>query len=190
MSCFHTFLFWFIFKGIYKYKLKLFSNTTVFSTNKGTAFYRDKLSLEEILSKVDEDFVIVEGFKEELSKLNIPKIVLVKDNEGLELIDDHTIMVIKDYAYDVEDVLKLVLEKAIVPSFNLNCGHCGYDCKSFVSAVDIVKFGSSKYAVFGGFLRSLLDMSALYFVICSLYTVFTSSSDSSLLNTLSWSIDD
>ncbi|WP_048055595.1 molybdopterin-guanine dinucleotide biosynthesis protein B [Methanotorris igneus] len=122
-------------EGTDSYKLKQFSNTTVFSTNKGTAFYKDKLSLEEILSKIDEDFVIVEGFKEELSKLNIPKIVMIKGNEGLELIDEHTITVIKDYDYDVEDVLKLVLEKATVPSFNLNCKHCGYDCKSFVSAV-------------------------------------------------------
>ncbi|EHP86703.1 molybdopterin-guanine dinucleotide biosynthesis protein MobB [Methanotorris formicicus] len=117
------------------YKLKQFSNTVVFSTNKGTAFYNDRLSLEEILSKIHEDFVIIEGFKDEVSKLNIPKIVMVKGDEGLELVDEHTIMVIKDYAYDVEDVLKLVLEKATVPSFNLNCGHCGYNCKSFVNAV-------------------------------------------------------
>jgi len=111
---------------------------TVLATDKKTVFFTDRMDLENILSVLSDyniDFVIIEGFKEGLKRLNIPKIVMLKDKEGNELIDDHTAMIIEDYNYNIEDVLKVIYEKAVVPTMNLNCGHCGYNCKTFVKAV-------------------------------------------------------
>lgn len=122
-------------EGTDSYKHKQYSNVAVFSTNKQTAFFYDRLSLEEILSKLDNELVIIEGFKEQLKDLNIPKILIVKDDNGLDLEDSQTIMVIKDYKYDIDEVVKNVLEKAVVPTYNLNCGHCGHNCKIFVEKV-------------------------------------------------------
>ncbi len=111
---------------------------TVLATDKKTVFFTDRMDLENILSVLSDyniDFVIIEGFKEGLKRLNIPKIVMLKDKEGNELIDDHTAMIIEDYNYNIDDVLKVIYEKAVVPTMNLNCGHCGYNCKTFVKAV-------------------------------------------------------
>lgn len=62
-------------EGTYSYKHKQYSNVAVFSTNKQTAFFYDKLSLEEILSKLDNELAIIGGFKKQLKDLNIPKIL-------------------------------------------------------------------------------------------------------------------
>ncbi|MCQ6254287.1 molybdopterin-guanine dinucleotide biosynthesis protein B [Methanocaldococcus sp.] len=110
----------------------------VLSTQNKTVFFTKNMSLEDILSKLVDyglDFVIIEGFKEELKRLNIPKIVMIKDKEGSELIDDHTVKVIEDYNYNIEEILKIIKEKSIIPTMNLNCGYCGYNCKSFVKAL-------------------------------------------------------
>ncbi len=122
-------------EGTDSYKFKKYSTITVLSTNNETAFFYDDLDLYHILSKLDNDFVIIEGFKEQLKKLNIPKILMVKGDEGLELGDSQTIMAIKDYNYKIDEVIEKVLEKSITPSYNLNCGHCGYNCKLFVEEV-------------------------------------------------------
>jgi molybdopterin-guanine dinucleotide biosynthesis protein B len=87
------------------------------------------------LFNYDVDFVIIEGFKEALKRLNIPKIVMLRDGEGSDLIDEHTAMVIENCNYNINDVLKVIYEKATIPTMNLNCKHCGYNCKTFVKAV-------------------------------------------------------
>ncbi|XRP97147.1 molybdopterin-guanine dinucleotide biosynthesis protein B [Methanocaldococcus sp. 16A] len=114
------------------------AKVTVLSTDSKTVFFTGKMDLENILAELsdyDIDFVIIEGFKEALKRLNIPKIVMLKDKEGSELIDEHTAMVIEDYNYNIDDVLKIIYEKATIPTMNLNCKHCGYNCKTFVKAV-------------------------------------------------------
>jgi molybdopterin-guanine dinucleotide biosynthesis protein B len=122
-------------EGTDSYLFKKSSNTTVLSTDSNTAFFYDGMDLHNILSKLDNELVIIEGFKEQLKELNIPKILMVRGDDGLEFGDSQTIMAIKDYQYDIDKVVELVLEKSIVPSFNLNCGHCGYNCKLFVEEV-------------------------------------------------------
>lgn len=122
-------------EGTDSYKFKKYANISIISDVNRTIFFYDKMDLNEILSKLDSQLVIIEGFKEQLKKLNIPKIVMIKDGEGSELIDSHTLMVIKDMEYNIGDVVKNVLEKSIVPTYNLNCGHCGYICKEFVEKV-------------------------------------------------------
>ncbi|XRO76239.1 molybdopterin-guanine dinucleotide biosynthesis protein B [Methanocaldococcus sp. 10A] len=114
------------------------AKVTVLSTDSKTVFFTGRMDLENILavlSDYDIDFVIIEGFKEALKRLNIPKIVMLKNKEGSELIDEHTAMVIEDYNYNIDDVLKIIYEKATIPTMNLNCKHCGYNCKTFVKAV-------------------------------------------------------
>ena len=122
-------------EGTDSYKFKHYSDISVLSDSNKTAFFYNKMSLYEILSKLDNEIVIVEGFKEQLKELNIPKILMVKGDEGSELRDSQTIMVVKDYEYDIDEVIEKVLEKSIVPTYNLNCGHCGHNCKMFVEKV-------------------------------------------------------
>jgi len=114
------------------------STVTVLASDNKTVFFTNRMDLEQILTELfnhNIDFVIIEGFKEALKRLNIPKIVMIKDKEGSDLIDEHTAMVIEDYSYNIEDVLKVIYEKAIIPTMNLNCKHCGYNCKTFAKAV-------------------------------------------------------
>lgn len=120
-------------EGTDTYRFQGYADVTVLSDVRGkTTFFYGVMDLEEILSKLDVDLVIVEGFKEKLRKLNIPKIVTVKDGEGRELVDSHTIRVVENMEYNTEDVVKEILDKSVVPTYNLNCGHCGYNCREFV----------------------------------------------------------
>lgn len=120
-------------KGTDTYRFKELADIVVFSDVRGkTTFFYENMELEEILSKLDSDLVIIEGFKEKLKELNIPKIVMTKDGKGKELIDTHTITVIENRKYNIEDIVKKILDKSVVPTYNLNCGHCGYNCKEFV----------------------------------------------------------
>jgi molybdopterin-guanine dinucleotide biosynthesis protein B len=124
-------------KGTDSYLFKEYAEVSVLSTDDKTAFYYNGMNLQEILSKLEleYDYIIIEGFKEQLRELNIPKIVMIKDDEGLELADSHTILSVKNYQYDIDEVVQLVMEKSIIPSYNLNCGHCGFNCKLFVGEV-------------------------------------------------------
>ncbi len=120
------------------YKFKKNSRVVILSTENDTTLYYDKLSLKEIISRLElnnYDFVIIEGFKEQLKELNIPKIVMVKEDEGLELCDKHTIKAIYNCKYDIEEIIKLVLEKSTIPTYNLNCGNCNFNCNLFVEEV-------------------------------------------------------
>ncbi|HIP16085.1 MAG TPA: molybdopterin-guanine dinucleotide biosynthesis protein B [Methanothermococcus okinawensis] len=120
-------------EGTDTYRFKKYTNISVFSDVRGeTTFFYRSMGLEEILSKLDSDLVIVEGFKEKLRELNIPKIVTVRDGKGREFVDSHTIMVVENMEYEVEDVVREILNKSVIPTYNLNCGHCGYNCKEFV----------------------------------------------------------
>ena len=120
-------------EGTDTYRFKEYADVTVFSDVRGkTTFFYGNMGLEEILSKLESDLVIIEGFKEKLRELNIPKIVTVRGGEGRELVDSHTIMVIENMEYHIEDVVKEILDKSVVPTYNLNCGHCGYNCREFV----------------------------------------------------------
>ncbi|MCS3901628.1 molybdopterin-guanine dinucleotide biosynthesis protein MobB [Methanococcus voltae] len=114
------------------YRMKENSNLSVLSTGTKTGFYYDGMSLYEILSKIDYDLVIIEGFKEELIKYNIPKILMVEGKRGLDLLDNQVIMTIEDFKYDIKEVISEITDKAVVPTYNFNCGHCGYNCKQFV----------------------------------------------------------
>ena len=114
------------------------SVVTVLASDSKTVFFTNRMDLEQILADLfnyDVDFVIIEGFKEALKRLNIPKIVMLRDGEGSDLIDEHTAMVIENCNYNIDEVLKVIYEKAIIPTMNLNCKHCGYNCKTFVKAV-------------------------------------------------------
>jgi len=120
-------------EGSDTHRFQRYADITVLSDVKGrTTFFYGTLDLEGILSKLEADLVIVEGFKEKLKELNIPKIVTVRDGEGRELVDSHTFMVVENMKYNREDVVKEILNKSVVPTYNLNCGHCGYNCREFV----------------------------------------------------------
>ena len=120
-------------EGTDTYRFKEYADVTVFSDVRGkTTFFYGDMDLEGILSKLESDLVIIEGFKEKLRELNIPKIVMVKDGDGRELVDSHTITVVENMEYYIEDVVKEILDKSVVPTYNLNCGHCGYNCREFV----------------------------------------------------------
>ena len=118
-------------------KFRKYADEVVFSSDYETVFFSKNTDddLYNIMSKLDYDFVIIEGFKEKLKELNIPKILMVVEDIGLEYGDSHTVRVIKDYNYNIEEIIRDVLEKSIIPSYNLNCGHCGFNCKLFVEEV-------------------------------------------------------
>ncbi|ABR54658.1 molybdopterin-guanine dinucleotide biosynthesis protein B [Methanococcus vannielii SB] len=130
--------------GTDSHNLKKLSEVSVFVTKKGSAFYYDNMNLKNILAKIDCDILIVEGFKEELIELNIPKILVTRDGKGTELEDLQTVMRVDDFKYDIDEVKNKVLEKAVVPTYNLNCGYCGHNCKIFTEKVvaGVIKWDS------------------------------------------------
>jgi len=114
--------------------------------------YPKPLSLEEILPKMDADFLIVEGMKDAA----LPKIVCAAQIAELdELIDDSTIAcagVISDAVRshsklriynaqrDIEELSSLVLDKVfeVLPMADPECcSRCGSTCKQM--AMDIVQ---------------------------------------------------
>lgn len=91
-------------------------------------FFNGKINLEEALSSLDVDFIIVEGFKE---KKSFPKIICLREkgkekklSDGLEIA-----LVGKgnfDPDRDISTIADLVVEKAFkLP--NLDCGDCGFN---------------------------------------------------------------
>ncbi|ADG13437.1 molybdopterin-guanine dinucleotide biosynthesis protein B [Methanocaldococcus infernus] len=123
-------------KDSYRFK-EAGAKIVALTSDKEEVIFENPKGLEEILSYFymkELDFVLIEGFKKELNKLNIPKIVLLRDREEGELIDDYTALVIENN-YNIDEVLKVIEEKAIIPTMNLNCKHCGYNCKGFVKAL-------------------------------------------------------
>jgi molybdopterin-guanine dinucleotide biosynthesis protein B len=101
--------------------------------------------IEDILTYVDCDIVLIEGFKKEKS---FPKIVCVlqPDDEkklcdGLELCIASFNKNIAEFSIENDDHVKKMAEMVCEKSFklpSLNCGHCGYET-CFELAKEIVK---------------------------------------------------
>lgn len=116
--------------------------TVAINPNKTVTMEKKKENPENLLlSMMDLDFVLIEGFK----KLeNTAKIVVAGDeSEAEKLGDEFTICFIgqgKNGTPVLEqgnssDLADLVEKKAVMPVGNLNCGNCGYEtCKEFVLA--------------------------------------------------------
>lgn len=106
---------------------------------------KGKKRIEDILTYVDCDIVLIEGFKEEKS---FPKIVCVlqPDDEktlcnGLELCTASFNKDIADFNIANDDHVKKMAAMVSEKSFklpSLNCGHCGYET-CFDMAKEIVK---------------------------------------------------
>ena len=106
---------------------------------------KGKKHIEDILTYVDCDIVLIEGFKEEKT---FPKIVCVlqPDDEkklcnGLELCTAGFNKNIAEFSIENDDHIKKMAAIVSKKSFklpNLNCGHCGYE-SCFELAKEIVK---------------------------------------------------
>ncbi|MBD3183671.1 molybdopterin-guanine dinucleotide biosynthesis protein B [Candidatus Poribacteria bacterium] len=108
------------------------------SDDESAIFFRESLSLEDMLSYMKSDFVLIEGFK---SKKTFPKIVCLKPNEDPhDLLDGLEICIIGSSINSVDDIKVPVLDKekdivmiadiAEEKAFklpDLNCGACGFD---------------------------------------------------------------
>ena len=121
------------------------SFVSAISPKESEIIVKGKKRIEDILTYVDCDIVLIEGFKEEKT---FPKIVCVlqPDDEknlcnGLELCTASFNKNIAEFSIENDDHVKkmaaLVSEKSFkLPS--LNCGHCGYE-SCFELAKEIVK---------------------------------------------------
>ena len=109
-----------------------------------------QLSLNEMLSNLKSDFVVVEGMK----NVALPRIICAKDEEQLEELIDGTVFAISGiYANDhdkykdfkafnsknqMNELTDLVIEKVfhVLPLPNLECcGECGINCREMVSGI-------------------------------------------------------
>jgi molybdopterin-guanine dinucleotide biosynthesis protein B len=99
--------------------------------------------IEEVLQGLQGlDFIIIEGFK---AFSGPAKIVVAKtEGEAKKLIDKFTIacvgaecLSVPTFSFEqVKGLVDLVEQKAYPLTFNLNCGHCGFDsCEDFAVAV-------------------------------------------------------
>jgi molybdopterin-guanine dinucleotide biosynthesis protein B len=106
---------------------------------------KGKKHIGDILTYVDCDIVLIEGFKKEKT---FPKIVCIKNkDEESELFDGLQLFTasfnggISDFAIENDDHIKKMATLVSEKSFklpNLNCGHCGYE-SCFELAKEIVK---------------------------------------------------
>ena len=90
--------------------------------------------IEDILTYVDCDIVLIEGFKKEKT---FPKIVCVRNKgeekklfDGLQLFTASFDKNISDFTIENDDHIKKMSTIVAERSFklpNLNCGHCGYE---------------------------------------------------------------
>ncbi|MBT4333493.1 MAG: molybdopterin-guanine dinucleotide biosynthesis protein B [Candidatus Cloacimonetes bacterium] len=109
-----------------------------------------QLSLNEMLSNLKSDFVVVEGMK----NVALPRIICAKDEEQLEELIDGTVFAISGiYANDhdkykdfktfnsknqMKELTDLVIEKVfhVLPLPNLECcRECGMNCREMVSGI-------------------------------------------------------
>lgn len=99
-----------------------------------------KASLEEELLRIHGyDFVLIEGFHD---KENIPKIIIPRNDEEAEILDDEFTIGIIDHevngktvldSRNIKKIADLIERKAMPPVGGLNCGKCGYsNCKEYV----------------------------------------------------------
>ncbi len=115
------------------------------SPDESAVFFRGASSLEEILSHLNADFVLIEGFKEEKT---FPKVVCLSGrDEDRALFDGlavcavgsesspETAIPVFDSERDLGAIADLIEEKAFkLP--NLNCGGCGVEtCYNLARAI-------------------------------------------------------
>ena len=115
------------------------------SSKESEIILKGRKRIEDILTYVDCDIVLIEGFKKEKT---FPKIVCVlqpgdetKLSNGLELFTASFSEDISDFAIENDDHVKKMAALVSEKSFklpNLNCGHCGYE-SCFELAKEIVK---------------------------------------------------
>jgi molybdopterin-guanine dinucleotide biosynthesis adapter protein len=101
--------------------------------------------IEDILTYVDCDIVLIEGFKKEKT---FPKIVCIRHKgeeselfDGLQLFTASFSEDISEFSIENDDHVKKMAAIVSEKSFklpNLNCGHCGYE-SCFDLAKEIVK---------------------------------------------------
>ncbi len=121
------------------------SELSVALSSEETVFhFPKKLSMIDVLSRLNYDYVVVEGDTE----FPMPKILFASEKEGLERLDALTIAVVgkKDVISDVKDalkveagdfdeILKIVEEKALPPLPGDDCGHCKMTCTQMMEKI-------------------------------------------------------
>ncbi len=116
-----------------------------------------KVELIKLLDHLKYDFMIAEGE----TGFPMPKVLFLKDGEGLERLDDLTVAIVgkdgidgvrKIDSFDFDALYDLTLSTAMEPLPGDNCGHCGMDCKTMLSKIlkgektlnDCVKLSSKR----------------------------------------------
>ena len=115
------------------------------SSKESEIILKGRKRIEDILTYVDCDIVLIEGFKKEKT---FPKIVCIRDKgeenelfDGLQLFTASFNEGISDFAIENDDHIKKMAALVSEKSFklpNLNCGHCGYE-SCYGLAMEIVK---------------------------------------------------
>ena len=115
------------------------------SSKESEIILKGRKRIEDILTYVDCDIVLIEGFKKEKT---FPKIVCIRNKgeeselfDGLQLFTASFSEDISEFSIENDDHVKKMAAIVSEKSFklpNLNCGHCGYE-SCFVLAKEIVK---------------------------------------------------
>ena len=115
------------------------------SSKESEIILKGRKRIEDILTYVDCDIVLIEGFKKEKT---FPKIVCIRNKgeeselfDGLQLFTASFNKDISDLTIENDDHVKKMAAIVSEKSFklpNLNCGHCGYE-SCFDLAKEIVK---------------------------------------------------
>ncbi len=106
--------------------------------------YPQRLSMIDILARLNYDYVIVEGE----TGFPMPKVLFVRSDEGIERLDPLTVAVVgeEDTILDLEDVVKIkrgsfneiykiVENKALPPLPGDDCGHCKMTCSQMMEKI-------------------------------------------------------
>jgi molybdopterin-guanine dinucleotide biosynthesis protein B len=122
--------------------------TAAVSPYESAVFFPESKNVEQMLSLLESDFILIEGFKKEKT---YPKIICLKPEDDLKtLVDGLQICVYgtglsQDLCADVpifneSDISKIadLVEQKAFKLPNLNCGGCGYD-SCYELALEIIK---------------------------------------------------
>ena len=127
------------------------SNTVIArGINETYQIWNRQLSLNEMLSHLKSDYVVVEGMK----SVALPRIICAKDDEQLKELVDGTVFAISGKYADIHDkyeninvfkskdqvkeLTDLIIEKVfpVLPLPKLECcGECGMNCREMVSGI-------------------------------------------------------
>jgi len=115
------------------------------SSKESEIILKGRKRIEDILTYIDCDIVLIEGFKKEKT---FPKIVCIKEEEDKSKLFDGLEIATAGFDKDIVDFdisndehikkLALVVAKKSFKLPDLNCGHCGYE-SCFGLAKEIVK---------------------------------------------------